>query len=453
MVIKVKDIYEHDKKIKSLFFGDDTFKSKELFIDNTLVGILYYINGISDEKKIGELIIKPVLELEKMEFYNPSVSKVSFEKGVSDLLNGDCLVILRDKILSIDTKANFNRGFQEPDNETVEKGPKMGFVENLLTNVSLIRKNLKTNKLKIAYVNVGGENNNTIALLYLDDRVDKLALKELKKRLSKIIPVEALDSNKLVEKLKDNKYSPFMTIGSTGRPDVCSQKMLEGRIILLLDGSPQALSVPYLFVENFRNPDDYYVNFYYGSFNRVLRILCFLVSIMTPGIYISFILYHQELIPTKLAESIIASRRGVPFPSFVEVIFLLLAFDIIRETGSMIPKALGTALSIVSGLILGQAAVEARIVSTVVIIVVSLTSLTGLVTPSLKTPIIFWRIIFFFLSLLMGFQGFLTAGLLLIIFLSKMKSFNRYYLSHFFDFGLKHFKDTYIRFSFRRVKK
>ena len=453
MVINVKDIYELDKKIKALFLDDDTFKSKELFIDNNLVGILYYINGISDEKKIGELIIKPVLELERMDFYNPSVSKVSFDKGVSNLLNGDCLIILKDKILSIDTKTNFNRSIVEPDNETVEKGPKTGFVENLLTNVSLIRKNLKTNKLRISYVDIGGESNNTMALLFLEDKVDKLVLKELKKRLAKIIPVEAIDSNKLLEKLKDNKYSPFMTIGSTARPDVCSQRMLEGKIILLLDGSPQALSVPYLFVENFQNPDDYYVNFYYGSFNRLLRILCFIVSIMTPGIYISFILYHQELIPTKLAESIIASRRGVPFPSFVEVIFLLLAFDIIRETGSMIPKALGTALSIVSGLILGQAAVEARIVSTAVIIVVSLTSLTGLMTPSLKTPIIFWRSIFFFLSLLMGFQGFLTAGLLMIIFLSKMKSFNRYYLSHFFDFNLRYFKDTYIRFSFRRVKK
>ena len=291
MVINVKDIYELDKKIKALFLDDDTFKSKELFIDNNLVGILYYINGISDEKKIGELIIKPVLELERMDFYNPSVSKVSFDKGVSNLLNGDCLIILKDKILSIDTKTNFNRSIVEPDNETVEKGPKTGFVENLLTNVSLIRKNLKTNTWRISYVDIGGESNNTMALLFLEDKVDKLVLQELKNRLAKIIPVEAIDSNKLLEKLKDNKYSPFMTIGSTARPDVCSQRMLEGKIILLLDGSPQALSVPYLFVENFQNPDDYYVNFYYGSFNRLLRILCFIVSIMTPGIYISFILY------------------------------------------------------------------------------------------------------------------------------------------------------------------
>ena len=115
MVINVKDIYELDKKIKALFLDDDTFKSKELFIDNNLVGILYYINGISDEKKIGELIIKPVLELERIDFYNPSVSKVSFDKGVSNLLNGDCLIILKDKILSIDTKTNFNRSIVEPD--------------------------------------------------------------------------------------------------------------------------------------------------------------------------------------------------------------------------------------------------------------------------------------------------------------------------------------------------
>lgn len=438
--------------IKKEFEGDHTLKIKEISISNYLLYVVY-INGLSDEAKIADFIIRPIINNDDIIVLLPNQKKVTYNEGINNLISGEALLIYDDTILSIDCKNSPIRGFSEPESETVEKGPKLGFVENILFNITLIRSNLKSSKIKIKYIELDGENKNKMAIMYVDNLVDKKVLEELENRINKILPITTLDPNMIREKIKDHPYSSYKTIGSTERPDVAINKLLDGKIVLFVDGSPTCLTLPFIFKENFISPDDYYINFYYSSFNRLIRILCFLISILLPGFYLSLIMYHQELIPTKLAMSLISSRMGVSFPSFVEILFLLISFDIIRETGSKIPSSLGTALSIVAGIVLGQAVVEAKIVSTAVIIITSLSSLTGIINTNVKSTIIIWRIIIFFFALIMGFHGFLTGLILFIIYLVSIKSFNEEYLKDFFNFDIKRYKDTYIRYPFKGDKK
>lgn len=441
------------KEIESQFKDDQTFIKHVIKIGEIEVAYVIYINGLCDDNKIGKLLIEPIKEFKDFETLFPNVKTVSIEEGINALLKGECLIVNEFEILDIDVKNGLTRGLSIPDSEKSERGPKVAFVENILLNIVLLRKCLRSTLLNIKYVELKGENNNTLAIVYLKNAVNESDLALLEERLQKIIPINAFDSNKIKELIKCNPYSVFHTIGSTERPDFLANQLLEGRIGLIVDGSPYALYAPFTFADNFKIADDYYINFYYASFNKVIRILCFVLSVILPGFYISLVMFHQELIPTKLALSIASARNGIPFSSIIEVFIMLLAFDIIRETGSRIPQSLGNALSIVSGLILGQAIVEAKIASTIVIIIVSLTQLSGLINPLLKNATICFRVLFLLLSFFMGFQGFLLALSILILYLLKVETLGHPYLTHFFDFSFSKMKESYIRSPFRRRKK
>ena len=253
--------------IKKEFEGDHTLKIKEISISNYLLYVVY-INGLSDEAKIADFIIRPIINNDDIIVLLPNQKKVTYNEGINNLISGEALLIYDDTILSIDCKNSPIRGFSEPESETVEKGPKLGFVENILFNITLIRSNLKSSKIKIKYIELDGENKNKMAIMYVDNLVDKKVLEELENRINKILPITTLDPNMIREKIKDHPYSSYKTIGSTERPDVAINKLLDGKIVLFVDGSPTCLTLPFIFKENFISPDDYYINFYYSSFNR-----------------------------------------------------------------------------------------------------------------------------------------------------------------------------------------
>jgi spore germination protein KA len=195
----------------------------------------------------------------------------------------------------------------------------------------------------------------------------------------------------LAEALKDNPYSPFRTASLTERPDTAASKLLEGRVGLILDGSPMMLCVPFFFIEYFHSPDDYYQNYLVASFARVLRFLCFYLSVSVPALYVALVLYHQEIMPTQLLISIATARSGVPFPLILETLLLLIAFDVLRDASYRMSPALGQSLSIVGALILGEASVSARLVSAPLVIVTALTGIAGLINPELKSVSVFFR--------------------------------------------------------------
>jgi len=249
----------------------------------------------------------------------------------------------------------------------------------------------------------------------------------------------------IAELISDSAISPFKSVGSTERPDVVAAKMLEGRIAIIVDGTPVAITAPHIFIEYFQVNEDYYINYYFSSINRVLRILCFILSISLPAVYISLTTFHQEMIPTPLIRSISAARQGVPFPTVVEVMLLLITFEILREAGTRMPTAIGNALSIVGALVLGQSAVEARLVSAPVVIIVAFTAIAGLALQRMSGAIIISRVIFIIFSSIIGLYGYIFGILGLLIHLFSLRSFGVPYMLTLMNLDPQDIKDTVIR--------
>lgn len=435
-----------ENKLIDYFNNDSSFIKSPIIINDHKAATIYYFEGLVDLEKIGEIIIKKYENNQKL-FLFPNIKE---EKDINIIIQKiiDANVVVFDyedkKIYSIELRRLYLRSVSEPDNEKIIKGPREGLIENIITNVSLIRNKIRRKDLKVEYKSLNnGEYK--IGVLYLKKMVNLKSLRILKQRLNKIKKVKSFDINYIKEQIKDRKYSPFNTIGDTQRPDVCAFELLKGKILVLIDGSPTVIYLPHLFSETFQTVDDYYTNMYYASINRSFRFISFLITILLPGIYVSLLMYHQELLPMKLVLSIAASRQGVPFPVFFECLLLLLSFEVLREAGTKTSGLLGTSLSIVGALIIGQAAVEARIISTSVVIVIAFTSVTSLINPKTAGAEIIFRFLFLVLGTILGLYGLLCGILFFIMYIIKIKSFGVNYINNITSFRLKDYKKTYLR--------
>ena len=278
-------------------------------------------------------------------------------------------------------------------------------------------------------------------------------INDLKKRISKIDIDGILDSNYITEQIRDNKNSVFKTVGTTERPDVVAAKLLEGRIAVVVDGTPVVLTVPYLFSENFQSDEDYYLNFLISSSNRMLRYICFFLSVSVPAIFIALSTFHKDLLPTSLAIAVAKLRGGVPFSPFSECIIMLFVFEILRETGVRMPQSLGHALSIVGGLVVGQAAVDARIISTPMLIVIALSAISGLMIPRLRGAVFYLRLIFVVLAALFGIYGYMVGLSVTIMHIISLTSFGTDYTISLRKANLQTLKDSLWRAPWGYMKK
>ncbi|HBQ64630.1 MAG TPA: spore germination protein [Clostridiales bacterium] len=376
---------------------------------------------------------------------------VSRSSDVSSLcqavIDGDTVWLLENEPegLIIDSKGWKTRAIDEPKTETVVMGPREGFNESLIMNLTLIRRRIKTPNLKFEFMLIGRRSRTRVCICYLKEIAKESNLRELRNRLEKIDIDGILSSSYLRELIMDSPYTPFDLTGTTERPDIVSANLLEGRLAVLVDGSPCAMMVPFLFVEYFQANDDYYTNFYFGSLNRILRILGFLFTISIPGLYLSLVTFHHEMVPSSLLMSIYAARQGLPFPTVIELIVMLLLFEILRESGTRLPAFMGQALSIVGALVIGQAAVEARLVSAPTVIVSATAGITELVIPRIKFPSIMIRVLLLLMSSLLGLYGFLFGLIGLLLHLVELRSFGVPYLQGIMSFKKQDLKDTVFR--------
>lgn len=447
---------------ESIFSEDATFQSRVFGCqrNEAIKCAVLYLDGMSSTRVINESVIEPVtvawLEDKPQLFHLISTSVIAgnhtkesddVKNIVEALLYGDAVVLVNGfaKVIIINAKEFNLRSISEPDDEKALRGPREGFTEGLMVNASLIRRRLQTSDLKFKPKSFGTRSNTKAFLCYLDSLVDKNILAELEKRLDAVSIDGVLDVNYIQEFVRDSPYSIFKTTGSTEKPDIVAAKLLEGRIALILDGTPIVLTVPYLFIENLQVADDYYNNFYYSTLGRILRFLGFWITISVPAIYVSLVAFHPETIPTPLMLSMAAAINKAPFPTVVECIGMLLIFEILRETGIRTPNKIGQALSIVGALIVGQAAVEAKIVSAPVVIVVALTGITGLMIPRLSGAVIIIRLIFITAAAVLGFYGYFLALIFLFFYLTGVKSFGVDYMSQLFTYNPDRLKDIYVR--------
>lgn len=428
-----------------------------------------HIDGLVNSFLVNENIIKPLLLLNHINSQQNPVDYImnslilinemkkvtSYKDVVESITYGDTLLLIDgcDEALILNTKLFNIRAIDEPENEKNLAGPREGFTESIITNLSLIQRKVRSNRLKCKFYKIGKQTNTQLCVCYIDGVANTQVLDLLYKRLDKIDIDGVLDVNYITEFIMDNPYSPFRTVGYTERPDVVVGKILEGRIAILVDGSPDVITIPYLFIENFQNSEDYYLNFYYTSFARMIRYIGFFLTVMVPALYIALEAYHHEIIPTTLLVNIAMERTNVPLPAIVEIIILLLVFDILKETGIRMPTGIGQALSIVGALVVGQAAVDAKMVAAPMIIVVALTGITALLVPKMNAPIIYIRTFLLLLSAAFGLLGFIMGFAIVLTHLVNLHSFG---VSQFVSnrrLNVETVKDIPIRAPWWKMKK
>lgn len=433
-----RDIFKNDETLIIREFQNKRLKNAQCCI--------IYLDGMVNTEIINENIIQPVLcsdlskdidsdnlleELKKKVIISNNVTLESeISKIVSPVINGDTLFLLEgyDKALVISSKGGQDRPISEPQSSRVVRGPREGFTESIMVNLSLVRRKIKNSDLKFKFKEIGERTHTKTCICYIEGLALEGILSELEQRLDKIEIDGVLDSGYIQELIKDAPYSPFETVGSSERPDVIAAKLLEGRIALFVDGSPFVLTIPYLVVENFQSNEDYYNNYIFSTMNRLIRGFTAVTSITIPAIFLSLVTYHQEMLPTPLLLSISASRQGVPLPTAISLFAMFLIFDILREAGTRMPSTIGQAVNIVGTLVLGQAAVEARLVSAPVIIVTALTGIMTLINMNFISATIIFRTFLLLGASFLGIYGFLLCFIILYLHLMSIRSFGVPYM-------------------------
>lgn len=462
-----KDILENIKRIK-----DDFGDSSDLIIRHETLGeglqhsfAVIHIDGISDEKLVNEGIIEKIVginfekdtTLSLTDLENGlkgiiSVSSLKSQSSYTNLLSG---LLLGDTIILLDQDTNFlvactkmvqSRSISEPSTQTVIRGPKDSFTESLRTNTSLIRNRIQHPALRIESMKIGEITRTDIEIMYIKGVVDENLLQEVKHRLDAINVDGILESSYIENYIQNDQKTIFPTMVHTERPDAVVGNLLEGRVAIFTGGTPFVLILPATFTQFFQSPEDYYQNSYIGTFLRILRYLSFTVALFAPAIFIAITSFHQAVIPTVLLVSLAAQREGVPLPAIVEAIGMELVFEVLREAGIRMPRAVGQALSIVGALILGQAAVQAGFVSASMVIIVSITAIASFTIPYYNMSIAA-RILRFILLLAgayIGLFGILIGGLIILIHMCSLRSFGEPYFAPFAPFRIKSQKDAIL---------
>lgn len=352
-----------------------------------------------------------------------------------------------DKALLVKITEKISRQVEQPVAETVSRGPNDGFIEDLRTNLGLLRRRLRTSRLAVENLEVGELTKTEVKLVYLKGYVIDGLVAEIKERIRRIKIDGIVDSGQVEELIQDCPYSPFSTCVATERPDKLAGSLLEGKAALLFDNTPFALIMPVTLTAQVQSPQDYYDRYWFSSFIRLLRWAALLIALLGPSIYIAIVTFHQELLPTALLTTIIISREGVPFPALAEALLMELIFEVLREAGLRLPRAFGQTISIVGAIVIGQTAVNAGLVSPAMVIVVALTAIATFTIPSssLANTIRILRFLFMILAASFGLIGVILGFSVLTFHLCSLRSFGIPYLSPLAPVTFSDLKDTLIR--------
>ena len=418
---------------------------------------IVFLESVCDSNKLNEFIFKNMKVKKYYSLRNlvtaPSVVYVDdYDKLEFYLTNGFAVVFDDKEVLVCEVKGNLYRAINIPTQEASINGPKDSFNESILTNLGLIKRRIKSDKLVNEDMYVGRKTLTKVSVLYLSDITDKNMVEMISKKIKDIDIDGIIDIEILMQKL-DERNIPMPTIMKTERPDKVASSLLEGKIVIIADNSPYALILP-VFFSDFINPEtDNYVKPINVNILKIIRFICLLITISLPALYISIINYNPQSIPLNLLLSFQSGRSGVPFPSSFEAIFMIFLCAILRESDIRFPSSYGSSISILGALILGEAAVSANIASPIMIIIIGITFITGLVFSSgeVISGLRIYRLFLLICSIVFGLYGFVLGGILLILHLASIDSFGFSYLyplapldkTYLFKTILKNNKDKY----------
>ncbi|GAF11920.1 spore germination protein GerKA [Bacillus sp. JCM 19046] len=456
-----KKLNEKITYIKEIVGRSDDLVVRPFSFGTSHQASLLYIDGLIDSKAIQKMLLgaKSFNQNEdqlpfhsfqaELETFGHAEKALDYETMLDRLFKGHCICAIDgfSSCISVAIPQFTERPVSEPTTETVVRGPREGFVENMRVNTSLLRRRLADQNLWIEARTLGKRTKSTISIAYVNGIVEQSIVDELYTRLDRIDTDEILEDGELEELIQDAFYTPFPTVYTTERPDTAVSHLLEGKIAIILDGSPMVLIIPALFVQFFHNAEDYTQRADIGTLIRILRFMSIFIALLGPSIYIAVTTFHQELIPTGLLGNLAAQREGTPFPTFIETLMMEITFEILREAGIRMPQSVGQAVSIVGALVIGQAAVQAGIVSAAVVIVVAITAIASFVFPSynIGIPIRILRFGFMALAASFGLVGICVGFTAMLLHLSSLKSFGKPYMDGFSPFILSNQKDMMLR--------
>lgn len=453
----------HMLALEDIFSDCSDVIFRNVKISSEVEGLLVYIEGIVNSADIQDHMLRPLIRglieqrtdepaapLDDTRIALTQVKKVdTWADAAEGVLESSALLLINGskEAWLFNVKGGVRRGVEEPQTESVIRGPREGFTETLRVNTALLRFKLKTPALKMLSMTIGTETKTNVVLTYISDIADPKLIKDVKKRLNKIKIDGILESGYIEELIEDHPYSPFPQMHYTERPDTVAGNLLEGRFAIFVDGSPFVLIAPVTMWQMLQASEDYYERFFISNLVRWIRFLFVAIALFLPALYIAITTFHQDMLPTTLILSIAGAREAIPFPALVEALIMELSFEALREAGVRLPKTVGQAVSILGALVIGQAAVQAGIVSAPMVIIVSMTGIASFTIPRFNFAITV-RLLRFPIMLLAGALGLygIVIGLVLIsVHLTQMTSFGVPYLSGLSPYSKTDTKDIVIR--------
>ncbi|SHJ58223.1 spore germination protein [Paramaledivibacter caminithermalis] len=474
-----KGLEENLKRLKEMLSNCDDIIYREFNVgkDQKLKFATVYAEGLADKIIVNEYVLKNLMILARITepevnsirekvygLIKDGVLSVSDLKEIDDLnevvnnvLSGETVLLFDkwDKAIVIASKGWPMRGISEPETDTVIRGSREGFTETLRVNTALVRRRIRDSKFKIKQMRIGRRSKTDVAVLFIDGIVNQDILKTVVYRLKSIEIDGILESGYIEQLIEDNWRSPFPQVQSTERPEKVAAALYEGKVAIIVDNTPFALILPTTFNALIQATEDYNERVLITSIIRFLRYTAMLISVILPALYVAMLAFHPGMIPTELALYIAGNRDGVPFPAVIEALIMEGALELLREAGIRLPGPIGATIGIIGGLVLGQAAVDAGIVSSLMIIVVAITAISSYSNPNYSFAISFRMLRFTYIMAagFLGLYGLMLAILITLIHLCNLKSFGIPYLSPFIYYtSLKDFKDTFIRVPLHKMK-
>lgn len=456
------------KKIKEMNGNSCDIATRIIEKNKNRIGYVF-LESVSSDDKISNFLNKGIIESDKKKmfdsFYNSMKNSIfnsnmktcnNYEELFYFLASGFTVIVFdnAENAIVVETRMPLDRGVVESSSETIVRGPKDSFTENHNKNIGLIRKRIKDHNLWFEDVRVGRRSKTKVSVAYLNDIVPDEKTKKVIESIKNIDIDAIIDSGYIRELIEKEQKTLFPKIISTERPDLACTSLLDGKIVILVENSPFVLILPAVLGDFFKSPQDEYQKSFNASFNRIIRMICFFLALLTPALYIALMTFNQEIIPDQLLISLAAQREGVPFPTAVEVLLFVLTFEVLREADIHAPSFSGSAMNVVGALILGDAAVSASIVSPIVIIIVAATSICELVfydidvTDALRE----WRLIFILAATFMGIIGIVVALIIFIAKLSSIECLGTSYLTPISPLFTKSLKNTFIRLNRKKLK-
>jgi spore germination protein KA len=448
---------------QKVFKTDVDFSSRRFHLGGEIPAVVLFISSLVDIEMINRDILRPLQEnksttadrkllegvLENVLYHSGGLLNREFQSAVEALLQGSTIVIVEgyECTIIIDTFQAEKRGIQQPETERVVRGPRDGFIEQMQTNISLLRYRLPVPEFRVESMIVGTRTKTKMAICYLEHIANKELIEEVKRRIDEINIDRILDAGYIEQLIQDEPRSPFPQVQNTERPDKTVGSILEGRVAILVNGSPYALIVPAIFNQFYQTSEDYNERSLISSIMRIIRFMALIFSLTFSSFYVSILSYHPEMIPAEFVVAASSGRAGVPFPVVVEVLLMEVAMEILREATVRMPQQVGGALSIVGVLVIGQAAVMAGFVSPITVVIMALSTIGSFATPSYNAATAFRMLRFplIMISGAFGLLGLATGVIFVINHLLSLRSFGIPYLSPVSPGNFQELKDSIIR--------